>query len=785
MAAASTSPSDAQTSSGLGRESEPSLDVELLKEIGKKALIDALNSVNGAKTLVLDPTLAGPLGLVTEVALLKHHGVDKMFWLEPGPLSSTTSNIVYLCRPLIKYVKILADQIKRHAKESLKHRYTLFLVPRTSTLVTRILEEEGVLGDVTISSYNLQFIPIAEDVVSLESDNAFKEIWVDGDETVIYNSALALDTLQKLYGPFPRIVGKGDHASRLATLLTKPLPEQALSTTNIPPPAAPFDSLIILDRQVDMITPLLTQLTYEGLIDELIGLRNSQVELPLSLLTPPAAPNPANPAALPSTSAAAVIPVNNEKMKKHHLTAATDPLFAELRDLNFSSVGKSLNKVAHRLDEDYKARFQAKTPAQLRDFVGKLGGLQTEHQALRLHTGLSEMLVPVTRTDVFNKSLEIQQNLLASYEVSNQISAIEDLIAQGADMQVVVRLLCLASITAGGIKAKSLESAKRELLQAYGYNYLPLLLSLSAPPLSILLPNPLPVSTVPSVAASKYPFTTLRKSLRLLIDDNPEALDEVENDISFVYSGYAPISIRLIQCVAQKNGVISNPAEKNVTDDGDAKGKGSAKKLYAHPILGWKGFEDVLAAIPGKTFDIVQKVPGGDTAPSVTSLLRPHEQTTTTIVFFLGGCTYTEIAALRWVSRQNRGRKFLIATTGIVSGGSLIQSIAGVSKKGPGSKDTSIYSLSTRLTLLIQYHTSALEQMAPRAESKTESEKPARKTKSSAGSGGRKKLSAFNKFMQSEMARLKETEPDMAHQERFKLATANWKTAKENPRATA
>lgn len=27
--------------------------------------------VNGAKTLVLDPTLAGPLGLVTEVALLK------------------------------------------------------------------------------------------------------------------------------------------------------------------------------------------------------------------------------------------------------------------------------------------------------------------------------------------------------------------------------------------------------------------------------------------------------------------------------------------------------------------------------------------------------------------------------------------------------------------------------------------------------------------------------------------------------------------------------------------
>lgn len=114
-----------------------------------------------------------------------------MFWLEPGPLTSTTTNVVYLCRPLIKYVKIIAglnfafvygcvdsvhaDQVKA---QSQKHRYTLFLVPRISTLVSRILEEEQILGDITISSYNLQFIPIASDVISLENDNAFKELWV-------------------------------------------------------------------------------------------------------------------------------------------------------------------------------------------------------------------------------------------------------------------------------------------------------------------------------------------------------------------------------------------------------------------------------------------------------------------------------------------------------------------------------------------------------------------------------------------------------------------------------
>lgn len=276
-------------------------------------------------------------------------------------------------------------------KESQKHAYTLILVPRVSTLVNRILEEEGVLGEVNISSYNLQFIPLAEDVVSLENDNAFKEIWVDGDETSIYDSAQALVTLQKLFGAFPRILGKGNFAFRLSQLLDK---ESILLPTNSDPSIASdkFDSLIVLDRRVDMITPLLTQLTYEGLVDELVGIKNSYVELPQSVLAPPTGPG-AQPTAGSSTSPGAPGPaaglVNRDKKKKHNLSASTDPLFDELRDLNFSAVGKKLNKVAHRLDEDYKRRHQAKTVAQLKDFVGKLGGLQNEHQSLGLRMCIS------------------------------------------------------------------------------------------------------------------------------------------------------------------------------------------------------------------------------------------------------------------------------------------------------------------------------------------------------------------------------------------------------------
>ena len=108
-----------------------------------------------------------------------------------------------------------------------------------------------------------------------------------------------------------------------------------------------------------------------------------------------------------------------------------------------------------------------------------------------IDTGLSEMLVPLTRTEGFNKALEIQQStctlrheiltincviypsdLLSSYEVSTQVSAIEDLIAQGESMQMILRLACLASLVNGGIKAKSLDNIKREILQVCWIFYL-------------------------------------------------------------------------------------------------------------------------------------------------------------------------------------------------------------------------------------------------------------------------------------------------------------------------
>ena len=326
------------------------------------------------------------------------------------------------------------------------------------------------------------------------------------------------------------------------------------------------------------------------------------------------------------------------KKRKHHLSAA-DKLFAEIRDLNFAVVGTRLSKLARRLEGDYGGAKNLKSVSQMKDFVGKLGGLQSEQQALRLReyerlavltldTTLAERLMPITRTDEFNKNLEAQQNLVAGYNTGGQLTLIEDLVCQQADPWPVLRAAVLLSMTNGGLKQKQLETFKRDFLQTYGYHHLPLLVHLQD--LGLLLKSPAPT-----------PFVSARKPLKLITSD--EVDDAHPTDISFTYSGYAPLSIRLVQAAAQRSAISGDARADVVRMEGK------------RPITGFKGMEETVAAVPGATSDTGA---GRKTSSGIT------------LVFFLGGCTYAEVSALRWMSRQG-GRKFIVATTGFVNGTSV------------------------------------------------------------------------------------------------------------------
>jgi len=136
----------------------------------------------------------------------------------------------------------------------------------------------------------------------------------------------------------------------------------------------------------------------------------------------------------------------------------------------------------------------------------------------------------------------------------------------------------------------------------------------------------------------------------------------VPKDISFTYNGYAPLSVRLVE-------LCSSP-------------------------MGWKRIDDILNLLPGKTFEYTQELPfvsqrdmGTATTETKKDGKESKGETKTqstpssgkkplTLVYFLGGVTFAEISALRHLSeKESHGRDYIIATTKLISGTTLINSV--------------------------------------------------------------------------------------------------------------
>jgi vacuolar protein sorting-associated protein 33A len=348
------------------------------------------------------------------------------------------------------------------------HEFSIFWVPRRTLVSDKILEELGVLGDTSIAELPIYFVPLESDLISLELDDAFGDLFLRNDPTPTFLLAKALMLIQQQHGLFPRIVGKGDNARSLATLLQRMRLEAIVGeetsgiSKNDLNPSTTLESLIIIDRGVDFATPLLTQLTYEGLIDESIGIQNSQADVDSSIVG-------AVPVA-PGSSKTVGTPVTQTKTRKITLDS-TDTLYEQLRDSNFAIVGGQLSKVARRLRDDYDSRHGKQTTAELREFVSNLKGYQAEQQSLKIHTGLVEEIQKHTRTSQFTRLLEVQQNLAAGADPSSQHDVIDELIARDTPLCEVLRLLCLESCIAGGIKAKELDGFKRSIGRNGSFDY--------------------------------------------------------------------------------------------------------------------------------------------------------------------------------------------------------------------------------------------------------------------------------------------------------------------------
>eukprot|EP01125_Pyxidicula_operculata_P012138 TRINITY_DN3985_c0_g1_i5.p1 TRINITY_DN3985_c0_g1~~TRINITY_DN3985_c0_g1_i5.p1 ORF type:complete len:613 (+),score=91.35 TRINITY_DN3985_c0_g1_i5:3199-5037(+) len=510
------------------------VELQLLRDQVINDLRDLLFQADGVeknKCLVLDKTLIGPLGLVVEFNILKELGVEKLFYLEPE-LVTDLKNVIYILQPRSKNVKMIVSHINTFKTMKADKRFYINFVPKRRTLCDRILEQEGVLENVKLGEFQMDLIPFDKDLVSMELGNILKECMIEGDKTELFTVARALMKFQHQFGIIPNIFGKGDNSMKVVEHMFKMRKAKAAEEPRIVPE---IDYLIMIDRDVDMITPLCTQLTYEGLIDEVFSIIDSTVELPSDWVFEPKRDKDGK--------------VNQEevaamRMKRTQIQLnSADLVFSNTRDSNFAAVGVILNKQAKQINDYYEKRHEAKTTAELKTFLENFGTFQKAHGFLRIHTRIVEALVTASKEPIFRSRLEAEQNLLALSSVDSSLQFVEKCIRKREPVTKVLRILSLYSLTNGGIEQSKLEQLRLMIMKTYGYGFLPTIENLTK--LGMI-----------ECSNNMYSYKQLKKDLSLITLD----MDVHDpKDFAYVYSGFSPISVRLIE----KIGSVPVPSESN------------------------------------------------------------------------------------------------------------------------------------------------------------------------------------------------------------------------------
>ncbi|KAJ1933546.1 Vacuolar protein-sorting-associated protein 33, partial [Linderina pennispora] len=239
-----------------------------------------------------------------------------------------------------------------------------------------------------------------------------------------------------------------------------------------------------------MVTPLLTQLTYEGLVSEVYGINSGYVSLSSLNMSD------ANQASVPAAGSSATQAAAAAAPKRKRIALnSSDSIFNDIRNMNFAGVGSLLSKMSRQLQDTYESRHKAKTVQEIRSFVGKLNGLQAEHQSLKTHVSLAEVILKRTQTDDFNHVLEIEQSLVSNGDISKDQLAYLDKLFALADphapvpgcngelkdtppitapnsIHKVLRLMCLYSLWRGpSFKQKVYDAWYEELVDAFGHHH--------------------------------------------------------------------------------------------------------------------------------------------------------------------------------------------------------------------------------------------------------------------------------------------------------------------------
>lgn len=492
----------------------------------------------------------------------------------------------YLTRPEIAAMNTISDHIISDIKRGTLRNYHIIFVPRKMTSCEYILEKMGTYGHVTMWDWNLHLIPLDKHLLSLEYPNTARTLYFDGNYSVLHSVAQSILALEEQFGTIPNIYGKGDFAKMVWELVGRM--KEALGRADESHRVSTITDLILFERSCDWVTPMCSQLTYEGMLDDVFNIRSGFVELGSEI----------------TGKSQNVKVLLNEK----------DPVFSLIRSMHFSAVTNTLIQVSKELQEHYsRGKDRSQSIQQIKEFVKLLPALKEKHQSLSMHLKSSEKIIAEKKERDFQRQLTMEWSVLDGTEKQVIYDFIDECIESQYSHYKPLQLLCLVSAAGNGIKSKYYLPFKRSFLHSYGHKHL------------VTFHNLAKVGLLKEKEdQAKSSFNQLSHKLQLVPKD-PSSYDLTKPvDASYVFGGaYIPMSCAVIEHVVKRGN--------------------------------WRVLEETAKNWEGATFSFEQPVSQ-----------RTKKVNRVVLVFFIGGCTFSEISALHFMGTQ-LNCQFIVATTDIIN----------------------------------------------------------------------------------------------------------------------
>ncbi len=582
--------------------SSSSADTSLLRQFSGEALSSVLRSLPGTeKHLVLELRVMKCLNRVAGMELLKNCGVKRVFKLDDyTPVASGGCPVFVVPSSLDwarQVIKILRSSFSQFRKQSVEQSPVAIFVPILPQAVLTLFEEEGLADKVTLREYAWQLIPVDEDLLSMELPSFFRRTIVDGDLTYLGAVSKTLMGLQGLYGHFGTSVGVGRKSSAILTQL-KSLESIANQGTA---GKGEFSHLVLMDRDVDFISCLLSPVTYEALLDEVFGIN-------LGIIDFASATGQVKPASL--------------QIEKLELSSR-DKIFEQIRSQHFSNIFSFLSHHARQIRQAQN-KTNSMNVAEMRDFVeNSLSELKLQSRAVAAHIGASET-IQAEKGYFYENLLPLEHEVVRGGSYRPAAAFIEKAIAQKMPFEIVLRFVCLLSICFGGLPSSDYAKFKKLICDAYGHRYLPLFARLAR---SNLLVNKGSKKSSPTDAID---FATISSRLGLIgasSDEPSSSTEPTGRDPSAVFNrGFCPAICRIVQ------RTIESPA----------------------------AVEELVKLLPNS---VAYQRHG-----------KANGASRTVLVFFVGGYTLAETAALKALQSSSNFR-FLVAGTSKECGRTIVSSL--------------------------------------------------------------------------------------------------------------